>query len=377
MVSPNHRLNVLGFSFLDRLGGEAFTGSSNVGLLDLVLALEWVRDNIEAFGGDPGNVTIFGQSGGGQKVSYLMAMPAARGLFHKAIIQSGPAPRALEPDYAHGMAEQLFDRLGLARGDMRALQDTPLDRIMAAYHHVYQANGGAGTLGIVQGFLPAVDGVVLPRHPFVDSAPSIAAEAPLLIGSTRTEMSIYALLEDPAADRMDAEALRTRAQRLFDADADRVVAAYRANHPGASPWELFILISADWPTRAYSIHIADHKAAQQRAPVYMYRLDWRTPVADGRLRSPHAIDIALVLDNVDAAAAFNGGGPDAQLLGRRMSGAWLAFARAGDPNTAELPDWPTYAPPRRATMLFDSDPTVADDPDGADRAIVQDVTGLR
>lgn len=377
IVSVNHRLNVLGYLFLDRLDTR-FAGAGNAGLLDLVLALSWVRDNIARFGGDPRNVTIFGQSGGGQKVSMLMGMPGAAGLFHKAIVQSGPAPKALEPGYAQQMAERLLRKLGIPANSTAQLQSIPLERIMRAYFAVFRETGGYGVLGILQGFAPVVDGSVLPRHPFSTAAPAVSADVPLLIGTTRTEMSLNALLADPTADRIDEQLLRTRLTDLFGGDTERVIKVYRDHHPSASPWELYALMTADWPTRVYSIWIAQAKARLGRAPVYMYRTDWCDPVADGKLFSPHAIDLSWVLDDTPYSSSFDGGGPQVERLARQMSGAWLAFARSGNPNTAALPEWPSYLPDTsRSTMLFDTTCGVVNDPDGADWRVIDSIMAGR
>jgi len=367
IVSPNHRLNVLGHLFLDPLSAD-FAGSGNAGLLDLVLALTWVRDNIARFGGDSGNVTIMGQSGGGQKVSMLLASPQAAGLFHRAIIQSGPAPKALEPLYATQMAQRLLTQLAVGSRNLTRLETLSTDQIMRAYFKVFRETGGYGVLGILQGFAPVVDGRILPHHPFSDGAPVISADVPLLIGTTRTEMTLNTLRQDPNADAMDEPGLRARLAGLFGAGAERVLAAYRAAHPGLPRWELYALITSDWPTRLYSIQIAQAKASLHRAPVFMYRTDWDTPVGEGKLLAPHAIDLSLVLEDTAYSASFDGGGADARRLSDRMSGAWLAFARSGNPNTAGLPPWPSYAPDTwRATLLFDNDCRVVNDPDGADR----------
>ena len=370
-VSPNHRLNVLGHLFLDRMDPD-FAGAGNAGMLDLVLALNWVRDNISRFGGDPDNVTLIGQSGGGQKISMLLAMPQAVGLFHKAIIMSGPAPKALEPDYAQDMAVRLLGKLGIARNALPRLQALPLRRIMEAYFAVFRETGGFGVLGILQGFAPVVDGATLPHHPFFGGAPRLSASVPLIIGTTRTEMTLNTLAADPTAWRMDLKGLRSNLGALFGRDTDQVIAAYQAHHPGASAWELYGLITADWPTRLYSIWIAESKARLEQAPVFMYRTDWRTPVAGGKLMSPHAIDLSMALEDARYTRTLDGGGPNVARLSHRISTAWLSFARHGDPNAGQLPTWPRYDPrSRRATMLFNSECRVADDPDGADRRTMQ------
>jgi para-nitrobenzyl esterase len=377
VVSVNHRLNVLGHLYLDLLD-EQFAGAGNAGLLDLVLALTWIKDNIGRFGGDPENVTIFGQSGGGQKVSMLLAMPAAAGLFHKAIIQSGPAPRALESAYAADMAQRLLVKLRIGKGELRRLQDIPLAQIMSAYFQVFRETGGYGVLGILQGFAPVVDGKYLFEHPFQGQAPSTSADVPLLIGTTRTEMTFYTLLQDPGADRMDEPSLRARLQVLFGADVGLVYDAYRTNHPSLSTWERYALITSDWPTRLYSVWIAEQKARLQRAPVFMYRTDWQTPVMDGKLMAPHAIDLSIVLDDTAYTTSFDGGGPSVRRLSQQMSGSWVAFARRGDPNIRALPAWPRYEPDAgRATMLYDRECRVVNDPDGADRSALDRIVAKR
>lgn len=371
MVSPNHRLNVLAYNYLEDID-PYFKGSGNAGLLDLVLALAWVRDNIEEFGGDPGNVTIFGQSGGGQKVSLLMAMPAARGLFRHAIIQSGPAPVTVERGYAAGNAHRLLGRLGLDARSVRRIQEVPIADLMRAYYAQFHADGGFGVLGIIQGFAPVVDGDALPQQPFWNGAPAISRDIPLLIGSTRTEMTEYTLDADPLAAQMDWSAIEHRLAALFRSDAGAVLARFRADHPQASAWEVYSLILAEWPTRIFSVKIAEEQARLRGAAVHMYRMDWRTPVRGGLLMSPHAVDVGFVLDTVQANINANGGGRDAERMADQMCNVWLAFARTGSPQTRELPAWPPYEEERRATLLFDLPSRIELDPDSADRRIIQD-----
>jgi len=371
MVSPNHRLNVLAYTYLEDLD-PYFKGSGNAGLLDLVLALRWVRDNIAEFGGDPGNVTIFGQSGGGQKVSLLMAMPAAQGLFHRAIIQSGPAPVTVERDYALRNTHRLLTGLGLDAGSARRIQEVPIADLMRAYYAQFHADGGFGVLGIIQGFAPVVDGEALPQQPFWNGAPAISRNIPLLIGSTRTEMTEYTLGADPQAAQMDWGAIEQRLAALFGSDAASILARFRADHPRASAWEVYSLILSEWPTRIFSVKIAEEQARLRGAAVHMYRMDWRTPVRGGILMSPHAVDVGFVLDTVQANREANGGGPDAQRMADQMSTVWLTFARSGNPQTRELPAWPAYEERRRTTLLFDLPSRIELDPDAADRRIIQD-----
>lgn len=365
MVSPNHRLGVLGFAYLQEFDA-AFAGSASAGMLDLVLALQWVRDNIAEFGGDPANVTIFGQSGGGQKVSLLMAMPAAQGLFHKAIIQSGPAPLALETPYGRELASRLLHLLDVPEKRARDLQHVPLSRLMTAYYRIFHEIGGFGVLGIIQDFAPVVDGVTLPQHPFWNGASSLSRDIPLIIGTTRTEMTEYTLQLDPDSPKRDFRGIVDHLHPLFGADAQSLVDHYRATHPGAGPWEVDQLIRSDWPTRFFSRRIADAQARLEGAPVWMYRMDWSTKARNGLLMSPHAIDIPFVLDTVGTELTQSGQEEEQRQMVRQMSGAWASFARDGRPHHDAFPHWTPYDPQHRATLLFDIRSRMAADPDGSD-----------
>ena len=364
MVSPNHRIGVFGFLHLADMD-PAFAGSSHLGMLDLVLALQWVRDNIAEFGGDPDNVTIMGQSGGGQKVSLLMAMPAARGLFHKAIIQSGPMPLSLKADHANDLAARLIGHCGLQKGDAKALQALPVEALLNGYYRLFREIGGFGVLGIVQDVAPVVDGVTLPQQPFWNGASDLVANIPLMIGSTGTEMTEYMLDIDPNLGGVTHAGIADSIRFLFGGDADRIAADYIAHHPGLSGWETLSLIRSDWPTRLFSLRIADAKAAQP-APVHMYRMDWRTTERHGLLMSPHAIDIPFALNTVGAPDLQTGQLGEQHRMAEQMSRAWIAFARTGNPWHRGLPRWPRYDASRRATMLFNLTSHIADDPDGAD-----------
>ena len=367
MVSPNHRLNVLGYAYLDELD-PAFAGSSCAGMLDLVLALKWVRDNIEEFGGDPGNVTIFGQSGGGQKVSILMAMPAAQGLFHKAIIQSGPAPVTLERPYARGLVDRLLWHLEIPAARAMDIQSAPIEAIMGAYYKVFDEIGGFGVMGVIQDFAPTVDGATLPQQPFWNGASPLSRHIPLIIGSTRTEMTEYFLSGHPDAPRRDFAQVAADLEPIFGADAEGIVAGYRESHPSAGPWEIDALIRSDWPTRLFTQRIADEQASLGGAPVWHYRMDWRTRARGGLLMSPHAIDIAFVLDTVDANPVEPGEEHEMRRMTRQMCAAWVSFARTGRPSDSSFPEWTPYSSATRPTMIFNLESRMAADPDGADLA---------
>jgi para-nitrobenzyl esterase len=362
VVTVNHRLNAFGYAYLAEAMGEAYAKSGNAGLLDLVAVLQWVRDNAEAFGGDPQNVTIFGESGGGAKVSTLMATPAAKGLFHKAIVQSGPGLRGVPKEIAARNAELLLAELGIARGDTAALQAAPAEAIIKAAYAV-QARAVAQP-GARFGLSPVVDGDVLPRDPFTPDAPPQSADIPLMIGTNKDEMTLF-MASEPWFGRLTEAELVERVRAQAGPKADAVLAALRKVHPDYSPTYLFTAFATAMGMLAGSITLAERKATQMAAPVWMYRLDWETPVGAGVFKSPHTLEIPLVFDRVEANRAFVGPGPEPQVMADRMSAAWLAFARSGDPSTPALPAWPPYEAGRRSTMIFDLKSRVENDPNPA------------
>ena len=349
-VTVNHRLNVFGYLNLADFGGHPSSGVA--GMLDIIAALRWVRDNISAFGGDPANVTVFGESGGGWKVSLLMAMPGAAGLFHKGIIQSGPGLRGLPPKRAKELAKAVLDKLGVA--DAAGLQDIPATDIQAA------ANTAAGA-ELLRGFTPSIDGIELPRHPFEPDAAPLGAPIPVMIGTNKDEATLF-MFGAPSFGQMTEADVTRRAEAAAPGKADALVAAVRKRFPDYSPSHQVSAIQTLTTMWLDSVRLAERKAAQKAAPVFMYRLDWETPVARGLLRSPHALEIPLVFDNVEAARNFVGRGEAPQQMAELMAPAWIAFARGGDPATAALPAWPAYDAEHRATMVFDLEPRVENDP---------------
>lgn len=361
VVTLNHRLNV--FGYLDLPGIE---GSGNAGMLDIVMALRWVRDNIEAFGGDPGNVTVFGQSGGGYKVSYLLAMPAAKGLFHKAIIESGPGVHANTAEQSAGLRKALLAELSVTEGDVSALRALPFQTILdAAYKaEARQAGGGFDK----PAFAPMVDGKVLPTQPWDPKGPAASADVPIMIGTNKDEMMLF-LASAPWFGKLDEAGLLAQAKAMFGDKAMAVIAALKADFPDYSPSYLAANLYTYGRFFTDSVKIASRKAEQHRAPVYAYLLEWETPVGPP-LRSPHNLEIPLVFDNVEKARVFVGPGPEPQVMAKQMSAAWLAFAKKGDPNNALLPAWPAYDPEKRATMVFNLQSRVVDDPYAATRRAV-------
>src|SRR5580700_8100589 len=358
VVTINHRLNVLGFANLSEFS-PAFAASGDAGMLDIVQALKWVRSNISQFGGDPNTVTIFGQSGGGRKVETLLAMPTAKGLFHRAIVESGAAVRVVDRDVAVHNAEQLLAKLGLDAKNVRALQELPVEKIMSAYFAVVKDNPNVDpSFG---GFSPTVDGKILPQHPFYPSASPVSADVPVMIGCTRTEMTLFSL-DDPSAFSLNDADMRKRVTDLLGDHAPAIIDLYRKINPGASPSDIYFLIASDYRYGAPTMIAAQRRAALGKAPVYLYYFTWETPVQGGRLKSPHTMEIPFAFDNVKISARMTGGGAEAMALADKVSDAWIAFARTGDPNTPKLPHWPAYDAKDRATMVINNVSKIINDP---------------
>ena len=357
VVTVNHRLNALGFTYLAEHAGPDFALSGDAGMLDLVHALQWVRDNIARFGGDPGTVMIFGQSGGGRKVGTLLAMPSAKGLFHRAVIESGPTIKLVEREQAIRVADRLLARLELKKDQARELQNLPVNRIMAAYFAVLSDMRGADQM--TAGFSPAVDGSAVPAHPFHPAGSPVSAKVPLMLGSTRTEVTLQS---DQGAFSLDEDALRGRLEGLLGRNAGAVLDVYRKADSRATPSDLYFLIASDYRYGAPVMKIAERRAALGQAPVFLYYFTWETPVEGGRLHSPHTMEIPFVFDNVKIAERITGGGSDALALAPRISEAWIAFARSGDPNTPKLPHWPAFNAETRPTMVLNNTCKVENDP---------------
>lgn len=340
VVTVNHRLGALGYLDLSAVGGAAFAPSGMVGMLDCVQALAWVHDNIARFGGDPARVAVSGQSGGGGKVSVLLAMPAAKGLIRRAAIQSGSTLDVATPDTAHRNTEQLLARLGIGRGDLGKLQAMPFQQVIAA-----QAQVG-----------PVVDGRILPHQPFDPDAPAQSADVPLLIGTCLEDFGFG------LRDKSDNEAsLHAYAEEQAPGHADEVLAAYRRLYPAKRPYLLKAMISTDVRTRRNAVIQAERKAAQHAAAAYLYRWDWPAPGGDGRWGAVHGTDLSPSLSNPTTPMSMNTAG--ARVMARRIGQAFITFAKTGDPNNRAIPLWPPYDPDRRPVMIFDTETRVADDPD--------------
>jgi para-nitrobenzyl esterase len=351
-VTVNHRLNSFGFLYLADVGGEKYANASNAGILDVVAALEWVRDNIANFGGDPNNVTIFGQSGGAGKVSTLLAMPSAKGLFHRAIIQSGSNVKGVPRADATKTAQTLMNNLGVKTVD--ELQSIPMQQLITAT---------LSTRGLR--LAPVVDGKTLPGDPFDPTAPALSAEIPLLIGSVEFEVNFFPTTKLDPIDDAELHAAVKQATHADDAKVDQLIAVYRKGRPKASDIDLSEIIASDG-FRTPVITEGERKS-EQTAPVYMYYFTWKSPVRDGKLKAFHTLEIPFALENVDEAKSMTGLGPDRYPLQEKMSGAWAAFARTGNPNHRGLPKWPAFKTDQRATMIFDNQCEVLNDPHGEER----------
>jgi para-nitrobenzyl esterase len=339
VVNVNHRLGALGYLDLSAFGGPELKSSANVGMLDCVAALEWVRDNIASFGGNPNNVMIFGQSGGGGKCSTLMVMPAAKGLFHRVALQSGSTLRSGRHETAQRAAETLWTKLGVAKGDLAKLQAIPFEQVVAA-----QQNTG-----------PVMDGVVVPRDPFDPDAPAISSHVPMIIGTCLEDSSYN--INAPVAD--DAELLAWVETQAAGKSAE-IVAAYRAIYPKKTAFMLRGMIATDRAGRRNAVTQAERKAAQAVAPAFMYRWDWPAPAANGRWGATHGTDLSPSFANPATPMSMNT--PEAQVMARRIGSAFIAFAKSGKPDNPEIPHWPAYDTASRSVMIFDSQTRVDADP---------------
>lgn len=311
VVTLNHRLNALGYLYLGALHDD-FADSGNIGQLDIILALQWVREHIAAFGGDAGNVTIFGESGGGAKVSTLLAMPLAKGLFHKAIVQSGPGVTMEEITQAAELAERTLAILGVAKTDVHRLETMDHEAII-------RAASAAQRPGDRRSLSPVVDGRSLPTHPFSPAAPDVSRDIAVMVGTTKDESTLF-LSADPTFPKMTEAQARARFAAMLGEKGTAAFEVYRALRPNDPPTYWVTAMMTDTMTRMDSIRLAERKFAQRAAPVFMYRLDWETPILDGAMRSPHGLDVPLVFDNVDKKLGLLGSGPEPKRVAAIMNG---------------------------------------------------------
>lgn len=371
VVSINHRLQAFGFTDLSAFG-PAFADAGNAGLLDVEAAVAWVKRNIAAFGGDPGNITLFGQSGGGAKISMLMAMPSARGLFQKAIVQSGSVFRVRTPDEAAAQTERLFHHLGIRLGDIAALQALPAEVLSQGGNDVIAEAVDVGNS--VLAYAPTADGRILVADPWARVAPATAARIPLIVGVNRDETVIYMTDVSSSGDEalIDMIIATTTTRTPGRDEVAAVLPAYRASMPGATAAELIVQISTDIGFWRGAVHQADLHA-QGGSPVFVYRCDWRTPCFGARW-APHSIEIPFIMGHPVYGPAWDGTDTEADRaaddpgnarlrVGLQMQRAWVNFARTGNPSSDGL-TWPAYDPATRSTMIFDHQTRVEPDPRG-------------
>lgn len=348
VVTINHRLNAFGYLYLGDLGGGEFKDAASVGLLDCVLALQWVKDNIAGFGGDPSRVLIYGESGGGRKTSSMMGMVPAQGLFHRCVVQSGSQLRLDTPDVGMERTEKLLKALDIPKTDIAKLWTVSQDEILAAVPGAVQGSGQ---------FRPVIGSPSFPNHPFDPGAPAMSANVPMIVGSNRTEMSVF-LGGDPSIVNLTEEQLVQRITAAVPAgEAADTLAMYRRLYPQAKRDELLYMATTDRGYFLDSTILAGRKADQNAAPVWVYQFYRSTPLEGGRYYTPHASEIPFVFDTLSKATSI-GGEPtaNAQNLADRMSGAWANFAASGDPNGGKTPTWPKYNSSTRPTMVWDESP---------------------
>jgi len=354
VVSINHRLNIFGFLHLADIGGEKWAQSTNVGVQDLVATLQWIKDNIENFGGDPDRVTIFGQSGGGGKTTTVMAMPSAEGLFHRSIAQSGWAFRGVSADDASEAAERFLGKLGLRNNQLDRLQAMNYKQIQDAYYSEPTIAGlGTG---------PVIDGKIIPRHQWDPTAPSYSANVPLMMGSTETENG---WLGPPPYELSDADTLERFSTRLTHNDTAQgrqLLDMYKRIHPDMRNQMLWLTAESDNTRRWAAQHMGRLKYEQGTAETYLYFFDFHSPVHNNRMGSYHTLDIPFVFYNMDLGASMTGSSQARYKLGHVMSAAWAAFARNGNPNHADMPNWPAFNPRQYPTMMFGDSVRMENDP---------------
>lgn len=368
VVTVNHRLNVFGHLYLARLAGSKYDSSGNVGILDLVQALAWVRAHAEAIGGDPQRVMVFGQSGGGAKIATLMAMPAAKGSFQRAATMSGQQITAAGPRGATQRAQTILETLKIAPSEVARLNDVPTADLVAAT----RANDPS-MVGRNIYFGPVLDQSALPRHPFYPDAPPLAAGIPMIIGNTLDETRAF-LGNEPGVHELTWEELPERLlpQLHVDIQPEYVIAEYRRLYPKYSATDVFFAATTAGRSWRGAVIEAELRAAQG-SPAYAYQLNYRSPLENGRFGAMHTMDIPLVFDNIAQPGSLTGKDANAQKAADQMSEAFIAFARTGNPAHAGIPEWQPYELPSRATMVFDVKSQLIDDPRSEERKLFAQV----
>lgn len=381
VVTHNHRLNAFGYLNLAEIGGEQYKDSANIGLLDIVAVLEWIRTNISQFGGDHNRVMIFGQSGGGGKVGCLMAMPNAKGLFHAAAVQSGSILRIAEQDKSAELARNFLTELGLAPSDLSKLQTASTKEIMSAVHRTtakLAASFDAARIfsfkTAIPGWGPTRDGNTLPNQPFDPIAPDISAEVPMIVGTNEHEF--VSGLDNPDTVSFTEKELEDRVKAMLGNDAMRVIEAYKQSYPARRPFDILAAIAASG-VRSAAFTQAIRKNALKRAGAYEYIYAWRTPVLGGRPGTFHSAEIPMVFNNALYCDHYAGGGSEGIDLARKMSGAWAALAKSGSPQHSEIPEWPPFEAESKKTMIFDNDCKVESNPEGQGIELIEELGDAR
>tara|TARA_R110000803_G_scaffold27651_10_gene64541 strand:- start:386 stop:1963 length:1578 start_codon:yes stop_codon:yes gene_type:complete len=364
VITVNHRLNAFGYLSLAKLN-TAFPDSGNAGMWDLVLALEWVRDNAVSFGGDPSRIMLFGQSGGGAKIATLMAAPSAKGLFHSGATMSGQQVTACGPLNGKARAEAYLDKLSIDPADTNALKSLPLETLVEALAARDPVNPENGLY-----FGPVMDGRFLSRHPFWPDAPSQSTNLPMILGNTHDETRNLIGNREPDSFTLDWLDLPARLSHHMrcDIDADEVISRYREIYPSYSPSDVFFAATTAGRSWRGQVEEADARA-RESGPTWVYQMDLASPDDGGKWGAPHAIDIAHAFDNPGAEGSITGTAPDARRVADQLSRAFIALASAGDPNHAGLPYWQRHTLPSRQTMVFGETTRLVNDPRKAEREL--------
>jgi para-nitrobenzyl esterase len=360
VVTVNHRLASFGYLHLADLGAPPeFAHAGVVGMMDLVASLEWVRDNIEKFGGDPAKVMIFGQSGGGAKTSTVLAMPSAKGLFHSAGVQSGSTIRSATREIGTRSAEALLAKLGIAKGNIADIQKLPWQQILEA-----QTSAGAA-------FAPVVDGTVIPHHPFEPTAPPESADVPVIISTTLEDAALALTNFDLTED-----GLHKMMSERYGEKAEPMLAMYRNRYLNKSPFLIQAEIGTDAGARRNAILQAERKSAMGKAPGYMYLWEYESPGFNGKFGAVHGTDVSASFYNFRDGIGGTGSRQELALWGT-FAAAWVSLAKTGNPNNSKTPHWPAYDTATRATMIFDNETRVENDPRAEMRKFWQDVPPAR
>ncbi len=361
VVTVNHRLNIFGYANLGHLDPE-FADAANAGQLDLIAALQWVHTNALVFGGDAGNVTVFGQSGGGSKINTLMAMPAARGLFHRAINMSGSSAFELRPAQdTEYVTDHLLRAMAVDRQHLRKLQNAPAEQLLAAHYASLQALQAEDSA-------PVVDGRHILHGPLSAQGLALHASIPLMFGVTESEATWF--MQDPRNFDLTEQEVATRLMAQFGINTTQsgeMMAAFRKESPGRSAADVLMAVASEGLIRSHMLRAADTISASRHAPLYFYHFAWKVPADGGIWGSPHTADIPFVFGTVDAAREMTGDGPEPEKIARDMMSAIMAFARTGNPDNTRMPHWKAYDTANRATMVIDTQPLLVEDHLGNDR----------